>query len=89
MNLGIVESFDDKKGSGYIIQEGTGKHYFVHVSGLVDDIKKGDKVEFELQEGKTGLNAINLKLIKSLIIYIILICNGIRLDIIFILIPIP
>lgn len=38
------------------------KEHFVHVSGLIDKIKEGDAVEFELKEGKKGLNAINVKL---------------------------
>ena len=39
------------------------KEYFVHVSGLVDEIREGDNVEFELTEGKKGLNAVNVKAI--------------------------
>ncbi|MEY4974744.1 MAG: hypothetical protein RLZZ55_1537, partial [Bacteroidota bacterium] len=35
--------------------------YFVHVTGLVDKIKENDEVEFELQEGRKGLNAVNVK----------------------------
>ena len=35
--------------------------YFVHVSGLIDEIKENDMVEYELKEGKKGLNAVNVK----------------------------
>jgi len=31
--------------------------------GLIDDIREGDDVEFELEQGKKGLNAVNVKVI--------------------------
>jgi len=37
------------------------KEYFVHVSGLKDEIKENDRVTFDLQEGRKGLNAVNVK----------------------------
>ena len=39
------------------------KDHFVHSSGLIDRIREGDAVEFELQEGKKGLNAVNVKVL--------------------------
>ena len=63
MNKGTVKFFNDSKGFGFIIEEGSKKEYFVHVSGLVDEIREGDAVEFELKEGKKGLNAVNVKVI--------------------------
>jgi CspA family cold shock protein len=61
MAKGTVKFFNESKGFGFITEEGTNKDYFVHVSGLVDDIREGDNVEFELQEGKKGLNAVGVK----------------------------
>jgi len=61
MNKGVVKFFNESTGFGFIKETGTEKEYFVHVSGLVDEIKEGDKVEFELKEGKKGLNAVNVK----------------------------
>ncbi|MCF8415935.1 MAG: cold shock domain-containing protein [Crocinitomicaceae bacterium] len=61
MSKGTVKFFNESKGFGFIVEEGTNKEYFVHVSGLVDEIRDGDSVEFELQEGKKGLNAVNVK----------------------------
>jgi CspA family cold shock protein len=63
MNKGTVKFFNDTKGFGFISEEGTDKDHFVHVSGLIDEINEGDEVEFELQEGKKGLNAVNVKVI--------------------------
>jgi len=61
MNKGKVKFFNDAKGYGFIAEE-NGKEYFVHVSGLIDEIREDDEVEFELQEGKKGLNAVNVKI---------------------------
>ncbi|MFT5913776.1 MAG: CspA family cold shock protein [Flammeovirgaceae bacterium] len=63
MNKGTVKFFNDDKGFGFISEEGSGKEYFVHVSGLIDDIREGDEVEFELTEGRKGLNAVNVKVL--------------------------
>ena len=61
MNIGTVKFFNETKGFGFIKDENSNTEYFVHVSGLVDDIRENDKVTYELQEGKKGLNAINVK----------------------------
>jgi cold shock protein len=63
MNKGIVKFFNDSKGFGFIKDEANDKEYFVHVSGLVDDVRENDEVTFDLQEGKKGLNAVNVKLV--------------------------
>nr|WP_297913223.1 cold shock domain-containing protein [uncultured Allomuricauda sp.] len=44
-------------------EEGADKEHFVHVSGLIDEIREGDQVEFDLEQGKKGLNAVNVKVI--------------------------
>ena len=62
MEKGTVKFFNGNKGFGFIIDDESKKEYFVHVSGLIDEIKEGDAVEFELQEGRKGLNAVNVKL---------------------------
>jgi CspA family cold shock protein len=63
MGRGTVKFFNDSKGFGFITEEESGKEHFVHVSGLIDDIREGDTVEFELTEGKKGLNAVNVKVL--------------------------
>ena len=62
MNTGTVKFFNSTKGYGFIKEDESGKEYFVHVSGLVDEINENDKVTFDLEEGKKGLNAVNVKL---------------------------
>ncbi|GET28448.1 cold-shock protein [Prolixibacter bellariivorans] len=62
MNKGTVKFFNESKGFGFIKDENSSKEYFVHSSGLIDQIREDDEVTFELQEGKKGLNAVNVKL---------------------------
>jgi cold shock protein len=61
MKEGKVKFFNESKGFGFIKDSETEKEYFVHASGLIDKIREDDKVSFELQEGKKGLNAVNVK----------------------------
>jgi len=61
MQTGTVKFFNETKGFGFIKVDGTGEEVFVHVSGLKDEIRENDSVSFELQEGKKGLNAINVR----------------------------
>lgn len=63
MSKGTVKFFNDSKGFGFITEEGTNKEHFVHVSGLVDEIRENDEVEFDLKEGRKGLNAVNVRLL--------------------------
>jgi len=63
MNTGTVKFFNESKGFGFIKEDDSNKEHFVHISGLIDEIREDDHVEFELQEGKKGLNAVNVKVI--------------------------
>ena len=57
MKTGTVKFFVEDKGFGFIVDDETNDEIFVHVSGLIDDVRKDDKVEFELTEGRKGPNA--------------------------------
>jgi CspA family cold shock protein len=61
MEKGTVKFFNETKGFGFIKSD-AGQEIFVHVSGLKDKIRENDIVEFDLQDGKKGLNAVNVKL---------------------------
>ena len=63
MKKGIVKFFNQTKGFGFITEDESKTDYFVHLSGIIDQIKDGDLVEFELTEGKKGLNAVNVKIV--------------------------
>lgn len=59
---GTVKFFNREKGFGFIVPE-EGKDIFVHANGLIDEIHDEDKVEFEVEEGRKGLNAVDVKVI--------------------------
>ena len=62
MNNGTVKFFNETKGFGFIKDADSLKEYLVHPSGLKDSIREDDEVTFDLEEGKKGLNAVNVKL---------------------------
>jgi len=63
MNKGTVKFFNESKGFGFIKEDGSDTDHFVHVSGLIDEIREGDSVEYDLQEGKKGMNAVNVRVL--------------------------
>lgn len=63
MAKGTVKFFNETKGFGFITEDGSNNDHFVHISGLIDEVREGDTVEFELQEGKKGMNAVKVKVV--------------------------
>ncbi len=63
MQKGTVKFFDNTKGFGFISPAEAGEDIFVHNSGLIDEIRDNDKVQFETTEGRRGLNAINVEVL--------------------------
>ena len=61
MNYGKVKFFNDTKGFGFIKDANSEKEYFVHSSGLKESINQDDEVTFDLEQGKKGLNAVNVR----------------------------
>ena len=61
MGNGTVKFFNNSKGFGFITPDEGGKDVFVHVNGLIDEITEGDKVSYDVEEGRKGLNAVNDK----------------------------
>jgi cold shock protein len=63
MQKGTVKFFNETKGFGFISPEEGKEDIFVHSSGLIDRIRENDKVQFEVERGKKGLNAVNVEVI--------------------------
>ncbi|MCC8358413.1 cold shock domain-containing protein [Salinimicrobium tongyeongense] len=61
MNKGTVKFFNESKGYGFIKDEESNDEYFVHANGLVDEIRQDDEVTFDLEEGRKGVNAVNVR----------------------------
>ena len=62
MNTGTVKFFNESKGFGFVIDDSSQEEFFVHVTGLIDNIREGDQVTFETVRGKKGMNAIDVKI---------------------------
>ncbi len=60
---GTVKFFNTEKGFGFISQSNDRSDIFVHSTGLIDEIRENDQVQFDTEEGRKGLNAINVKVI--------------------------
>lgn len=60
MKTGVVKFFNDEKGFGFIKDDETNQDVFVHKTGLIDNITQDDQVTFEVEQGKKGLNAVNV-----------------------------
>ncbi len=63
MQEGTVKFFNNEKGFGFITPDNSDKDIFVHSSGLIDEIRENDKVAFDTEQGRKGLNAINVELV--------------------------
>lgn len=64
MKTGKVKFFNNTKGFGFITPENSDEDIFVHSSGLIDQIRENDKVQFEIERGKKGMNAVNVALVR-------------------------
>lgn len=64
MQTGTVKFFNESKGFGFITPDNSSEEIFVHVSGLVDKIREKDRVEFEVEKGKKGMNAVRVRRIN-------------------------
>ena len=63
MQTGVVKFFNETKGFGFIKHDNSETETFVHVSGLIDEIRQNDKVKFNVQAGKKGMNAVNVEIL--------------------------
>jgi cold shock protein len=64
MKEGVVKFYNNSKGFGFIKPSDSSEDIFVHQSGLIDEIRENDKVQFEVERGKKGLNAVKVQVIQ-------------------------
>jgi CspA family cold shock protein len=62
MATGTVKFFNESKGFGFIVPSNGGKEVFVHVTGLIDQVRENDEVSYEVEEGKKGPSAVKVKI---------------------------
>lgn len=61
MYSGTVKFFNESKGFGFIVDNSSKEEIFVHVTGLIDNIREGDVVNYNTERGKKGMNAVDVK----------------------------
>ncbi len=63
MQQGKIKFFNNTKGFGFIAPEDGGEDVFVHSTGLIDEVRENDNVTYDVENGKKGLNAVNVRVV--------------------------
>ena len=63
MKFGTVKFYNQEKGFGFIKPEDSSQDIFVHKSGLIDRIRENDRVEYTVEQGQKGPNAVNVRIV--------------------------
>ena len=64
-NTGVVKFFNTAKNYGFITDNNTKEEVFVHMTDTLDRIVGGDEVTYDVESGKRGLKATNVRRIKK------------------------
>jgi len=65
IHYGIVKFYNTGRNYGFIIEKDTSKEYFVCMTSLIDHVKAGSEVSFELKDDPKGTMAIEVRLINN------------------------
>lgn len=63
MHQGTIQFFHSTKGYGFVKDHADGLEYFIHLSGLREEVQQGDEVCFALEEGADGMHAVEVSLL--------------------------
>jgi CspA family cold shock protein len=63
LKTGVIKFFNDSKGFGFVVEDGSNTEYFLHASGCIDQVREGDSIEFDIKEGRKGLNAVDVRVV--------------------------
>ena len=61
---GVVTFFNDSKGYGFIRDKETKENIFVHINNVLEDIREGNKVSYEVEKGLKGLTATQVRVVR-------------------------
>ena len=69
MTSGRVKWFNNAKGYGFVLADGTSEDLFVHYSSIqmtgYRTLRAGQEVSFEIQEGSKGMNAVDVRPLET------------------------
>ncbi len=65
VRTGVVKFYIDEKLFGFLIDDETNEEVYIPVAGLIDEIKKNNKVTYRVEEGKNGPEAIDVRVLKK------------------------
>jgi len=65
LKRGTVKFYIDEKLYGYLVDEESGEEIYIPVAGLIDEIRKNDKVSYRLSNGQKGQEAIDVRRLKK------------------------
>ncbi len=64
IHKGVVTFFNESKGYGFIRDQKSQESIFVHINDLQDEVRESSKVEYEIEKGPKGFQAVRVKVVR-------------------------